>query len=274
MTSRMRRILASALLFALLLSGCGRSPQRVNNQGNEAYARQDYAEALSDYQQAGEKLPEAAEPVYNAGNTLYRQGDFNQSQGLLAQALQHADLRLSQKGHYNLGNVLFQGEQYGLAAEAYREALRLDPTDTDAKHNLELALQKQEEQQQQQQQQQKQQQEEQQQSSSGRDEQDQTEDGGQDQSADRSQDEQSTAQDQPSAEEQQEDEPPSSSATGEAPPESADGNEGQSQAQPGEGMTPEQARQLLGAAAANAESLQEHLEQVFIAPGGPPEQDW
>lgn len=42
---------------------------------------------------------------------------------------------------YNLGNAQLAAEQPAAAIEAYKNALRLDPAQLDAKHNLELALQ-------------------------------------------------------------------------------------------------------------------------------------
>lgn len=44
---------------------------------------------------------------------------------------------LRAKAHYNLGNLLALGGNPREAAERYREALRLDPSDWDAKSNLE-----------------------------------------------------------------------------------------------------------------------------------------
>jgi tetratricopeptide (TPR) repeat protein len=41
---------------------------------------------------------------------------------------------------YNLGNLAMRAKNYGSAARSYREALRLRPSDVDAKKNLEEAL--------------------------------------------------------------------------------------------------------------------------------------
>ena len=43
-------------------------------------------------------------------------------------------------GFFNRGNALFQQQQFRQAVEAYKEVLRMNPDDQDAKHNLELAL--------------------------------------------------------------------------------------------------------------------------------------
>jgi Ca-activated chloride channel homolog len=65
---------------------------------------------------------------------------------------------LAEPARFNLGNTLYQKKDFGGAAAAYRDALRLLPGDADTRHNLELALRAEEKQKQQRQQQQRQQQ--------------------------------------------------------------------------------------------------------------------
>ena len=56
---------------------------------------------------------------------------------------------LQANGWYNAGNALFDMGNYRDSVQAYIQALRLNPADRDAKHNLELSLKKIQEQQQQ-----------------------------------------------------------------------------------------------------------------------------
>jgi Ca-activated chloride channel homolog len=142
-----RRVL---LLFALLLlAGCSAVPERINNRGNRAFERQAYSDALRDYLMAQAALPGQPEPAYNAANTHYRQGDLlaAQQRMLAAQArisgtLNVANKTLLHNSHYNLGNIYFRMSAYARAVESYKDALRLNPDDVDAKHNLELALER------------------------------------------------------------------------------------------------------------------------------------
>jgi len=164
-------------LAALALTGCGSSAEKLNNQGNEAFAAQDYDGALTAYNQAQEQSPKLAEPHYNSANTHYRQGAYDQAQQQIELALvsERAQAGLDQNTYYNLGNTLYQAQQYEAAIEAYKEALRLNPGDLEAKQNLELALRQlqQQQQEQQEEQQQDQQQDEQQQDQQQQDEQQQ-----------------------------------------------------------------------------------------------------
>lgn len=255
---------ASLALLAVLLAGCTRAGRQMNNRGNTAYERQDFSQALTDYRQAAEKLPQAAEPAYNAGNALYRQEDYAGSLQEMQQALQRAGGELSQHAYFNLGNTLFQGQQLDLAAEAFTEALRLDPGDLDAKHNLELALQKQQEQQEQKDQQ----------------KQDQDKQGGQSGQNGEQTDQQARTPT-PQGPEQGGAPTPEATPTGDAgaeqgsqaKPEATELSPQAAETQQAQGLTEEQARQLLQAAADNAQTLQEYMQQLIV-PENPPEKDW
>jgi Ca-activated chloride channel family protein len=63
---------------------------------------------------------------------------------------------VTSKAWYNIGNTHLYEENLPAAAEAFKQALRANPRNEEARHNLALTLRKQEQQQQQQQQQQKQ----------------------------------------------------------------------------------------------------------------------
>jgi Ca-activated chloride channel family protein len=240
------------LLAALALTGCDQSAEKLNNEGNEAFAEQDYDGALTAYLQAQEDAPELAEPHYNAANAHYRQEDYEQAQQKLEQALvgEESQDDLDQNSYYNLGNTFFQAQQYEAAIEVYKEALRLNPDDLEAKQNLELAL-RQLQQQQQEQQQQDQLQDEQQ-------SQDQ-------QNQEQEQDEQQ-AQDQQNQDQQQADQQQDAQAGGK--PQDVTG------LAENLGLSEVQARQLLEAAAEGTESLEEFLQQILVFPGAPPAEDW
>ena len=141
---QMKRTLAVLLFAGLALSACGSDGQveQLNQQGNAAFANQDFAAATTAYEQALAEDPAQAEVAYNLANTHYRQEEYEQAQAAMQAALPAADAELTAQGQYNIGNALYSSEQYEGAVEAYKEALRLNPADADAKHNLELALNK------------------------------------------------------------------------------------------------------------------------------------
>lgn len=229
------------LLLVLAAAGCGRNAASLNNEGNEAFRNQEYGAALQAYEQAEQESPDMAEPVYNAGNTHYRQQRYGAAQQSHEKALSIAEADLAQSATFNLGNVLFNAASLEEAIEAYKQALRMNPDDADAKHNLELALRELQEQQQE-------------------DEEGQSQE--QDQPAE-----------QPDAGQQKQ---PSA-----LPDQSAGGQQNQEEQDAGQRdqpriqeLTEEQARQLLEAVGRNTETLQGQSLRNEPLPGRPPVRDW
>lgn len=144
------RSLPILLLLALLMAACGPQPgdgaaARLIRTGNQAFAKQAYEEALQEYRAAAAEAPERAEPYYNAANALYRQGKYAEALREIQKALVLAGVAgsdLAPDGFYNAGNSAYQTENWLGAVESYKQALLRNPDDQDAKHNLELALQK------------------------------------------------------------------------------------------------------------------------------------
>ena len=136
-------VMTLALVSALLASGllaCGRQTPEANALGNDSFDVQDYAGAIEAYRLAQESSPDLPEPFYNSGNAQHRQESYDEALSSYDQAQLNAGEDLTGSIHFNRGNVHFNRETYGEAAEAYREVLRLNPDDADAKHNLELTL--------------------------------------------------------------------------------------------------------------------------------------
>ncbi len=264
------------LIIGLLVTACGPAAEKLNKEGNDAFAEEAYIDALAAYEAAQVENPELAEPYYNAANTLYREGAYTEAMMLMQEALKYTDAdSLQHSGLYNQGNSAFNLEEWESAIASYTEALLRNPDDQEAKYNLELALQQMQQQQQEQEQEQEQQEENQDeqedQSENGdgqEDQQDQEQQEGEEQQDDQSSDSESEGDQEQEQEQNNEDGQPQDG-------EESDEQQSQSQVpQPGQRMTAEQARQLLAAIAQDAETLQERLGQIFIAPPIPPAQDW
>ena len=77
---------------------------------------------------------------FEEANKLYQQQNFAEAQilydSIVASGYQHPET------FYNLGNVHYRQGNVGLAILNYERALKLDPSDQDAQHNLELARQR------------------------------------------------------------------------------------------------------------------------------------
>jgi tetratricopeptide (TPR) repeat protein len=125
-----------------------------NKAGNRLFAQGKYQDAEKAYLEARSTTQERPEITYNLGNALIKQKKYDQALQSLRQAVSKGDQGLQVNSWYNAGNALFDMGNFKDSAQAYIQALRLNPADRDAKHNLELALKKLHEQEKQQQDQQ------------------------------------------------------------------------------------------------------------------------
>ena len=81
--------------------------------------------------------PESFEARYNLGNALYKAERFDKAEQTMRQAaadtLRTDDERA--QAFYNLGNAQFKQQKYKEALESYKQSLRLNPSDQEAKYN-------------------------------------------------------------------------------------------------------------------------------------------
>ncbi|NLT66193.1 MAG: VWA domain-containing protein [Acidobacteria bacterium] len=140
-TGRQIGLLAVAAVMALPASASSRSAAAKNNDGNSYFAEGKYVDAERAYMEARERDPRRPELLYNLGNSLIRQKKYGPGIRALQQAIETGDDALKQKSWFNAGCALFLMGDYEASADAFIEALKLDPSDLDAKHNLEMALQ-------------------------------------------------------------------------------------------------------------------------------------
>ena len=130
------------ILLSLSLLGWIGSWSRLVKRGNQHYTAGRYDAALKAYQLATDQQPDNAIARYNLGTALYQQGQFDKAADAFRHSLVATDSTFRARGYYNLGNAQFQLGDYRGAIRSYTSALRLNPTDIDAKSNLELALER------------------------------------------------------------------------------------------------------------------------------------
>ncbi len=126
--------------FALLIPPSGNAQLFDNpaRQGIEDYNAQNYSSAVQSFKSAKEDQPDNPGVDYNLGNSFYKQGKFQEALSGYSQAAS-GESKLKQNALYNSGNALYRLGKLEESIASYKEALKLDPTDMDAKFNLEYA---------------------------------------------------------------------------------------------------------------------------------------
>ena len=138
MRAALLSLLVAAPVFAM---GPFEKNHPLVDEGTTAYENGEYERALEKFDAAGKDRPADARVQYNRGLALHKLG----RNGEARQALTHAE-ELDRKGelankiHYNLGNIAVADNNREEAIREYRKALRADPADALARHNLEILL--------------------------------------------------------------------------------------------------------------------------------------
>lgn len=120
-------------------------------EGNKLYNQGRYSEALKKYGEAVERHPDVPEIYFNMADAYLRLGENAKAEAAWAKYLSLTpDARKQSQTLFNLGNSALAAKDAEKAIELYKEALRRDPGNMDAKWNLEALKQQQKEQQDQQ----------------------------------------------------------------------------------------------------------------------------
>lgn len=139
----MQRINKLMIAFLLLLPGVifAQKAERKNvREGNKFYQSEKFTEAEIAYRKSLEVNPKSVEGTYNLGNALYKQGKYPEAaeQYQLSIGQEKDPDKLAQAFH-NMGNISLQNKEYEKSVMAYRQSLRLNPTDDETRYNLALA---------------------------------------------------------------------------------------------------------------------------------------
>lgn len=114
--------------------------QELLSKAKENIEAGDFASAEAKYRKVIASNPKNTEAKYNLGNAYYEMGKNSEAQKRYIQAAEVAKSKTEKhKIYHNLGNVFMNEKQYRPAVEAYKNALRNNPTDDETRYNLALA---------------------------------------------------------------------------------------------------------------------------------------
>ena len=128
----------SYIIFFFLFTAFAVNDKR---EANEAYENGDYEQAEQLYLTAIEQEPDNARLYFNLGNAQAKQGKLEEAIQSFMEFRGLADSPEDKaKAEYNIGTLLAEGKKWTPAATHFKNALKLNPDDFDAKHNFERAL--------------------------------------------------------------------------------------------------------------------------------------
>ena len=129
------------LLTSLYSFSQSKAVEKIIQAGNEYYRQQQFAKATEKYNKAVEAEPSNKTAQFNQANALYKQDKKVQAAELFAQVAKDAtDKEVRSKAFYNKGVILSQQKNLEESIEAYKDALRNNPADREARENLQKAL--------------------------------------------------------------------------------------------------------------------------------------
>jgi Ca-activated chloride channel homolog len=146
----------AAILLLLTLAAArpaaAQNPNTNIRSGNRYYKKQEIDKSLQQYQSAVQKAPTNPTANYNLGNAQFRKNDYDQAAKAYDATIQNSqDKTLKENGYYNKGVAMVKQKKLQESIDAWKQALKLNAGDTEARENLEKALTQQKQQQQQQQ---------------------------------------------------------------------------------------------------------------------------
>jgi Ca-activated chloride channel family protein len=131
------------IIFLLIVPGklLGQQENKIIETGNNYYRQQQYDKAESEYRKVLETSPGDRVAKFNLANALIKQNKTDDANKLLAElTVQENKTDLRSKATYNQGVMLTQQKKLEESIESYKETLRLNPDDQEARENLQKAL--------------------------------------------------------------------------------------------------------------------------------------
>lgn len=134
----MYRLLFLFVLLTAVPVAAQQMPERsAVRSGNRQFHKGNYGKSIERYQKALTFAPASFEAAYDLGNALYEVERYDRAEQTLRQAASDTLRTDAERAEafYNLGNAQFRQQKYKEALESYKQSLRFNPADMEAKYN-------------------------------------------------------------------------------------------------------------------------------------------
>ena len=136
-----RHIVLLIVALAVSVASYGQKfPERRHiREGNGLYEKQRFADAEKSYRRALQKDSLSVEGAFNLGDTHYATENFAAAEEQFRKVAERKEEGVSDAqraaAYFNLGNAQFQQQKLDEALESYKQSLKLNPSDLEAKFN-------------------------------------------------------------------------------------------------------------------------------------------
>lgn len=127
------------LMCSVSLGGMAQQDRAYVRKGNALYRSQNFEKAEVEYRKAIARNPNNAQAVYNLGCAMMMQQKDSAAISMFQKSGQIESNKIRKsKSYHNIGVLCQKYRMYGEAVEAYKEALRNNPSDDETRYNLVL----------------------------------------------------------------------------------------------------------------------------------------
>jgi tetratricopeptide (TPR) repeat protein len=140
----LKPIISVAIGLFLQNSILAQSHQKAIKEGNQAYKKNEFEQAKTQYGNALQQKKDDPTAWFNLGNANYKTKQLDSALNAFDAAATNANnAELKSNALYNKGVALQNNKKLPECIGAYKDALKLNPQNIDARHNLQLALKQQ-----------------------------------------------------------------------------------------------------------------------------------
>lgn len=138
----MKKLSTIAAFFLCTGSLMAQAENSNIRKGNQLYKKGKISEAEAEFFKAVQQNPSNPTANFNLGNTRFRKNEFAEAEKDFDNSVNNNpdNTALQQKALYNKGVTLSKQKKLLESIDAYKKALRLNPTDEDTRVNLQKAL--------------------------------------------------------------------------------------------------------------------------------------
>ena len=137
----MKQFIITLVASALSLTGFAQKENPSIANGNNLYKQNNFKQSAAEYKKALSLAPENPVANYNLGNASFKADDFETAVSSYDAAIKNSKLKGNrEKAHYNQGVSYSKQQKLAESIDAWKNALKLDPEDNEARENLQKAL--------------------------------------------------------------------------------------------------------------------------------------